>query len=272
MTAKKENHSTSNTSTQISKVKPLPLQKLDNSNFYQLNARSLKTLQQSQIPYSPDNHLTLAIDKWQVSFNQYQKAINQDKGKEITKKIQDANQLRNSDFSIFKRSLAAFETSKRQSEKSAYSKLTEIVKPFREIHRLDYEKESLELDKLFNRLSSPEAIEYIEILGLKRFFENLKESQQEFETVFSNTTDIRSKVNRYDTYQIRKNLQSAYLRVLKLCEILVELHGQSLYSELITLFNTSRQYYIEQLSHHSNKVAKNDKNIILQLPEPILHP
>ena len=56
MTAKKENHSTSNTSTQISKVKPLPLQKLDNSNFYQLNARSLKTLQQSQIPYSQDNH------------------------------------------------------------------------------------------------------------------------------------------------------------------------------------------------------------------------
>ncbi|MDG4514439.1 hypothetical protein NOL04_06100 [Streptococcus suis] len=86
MTAKKENHSTSNTSTQISKLKPLPLQKLDNSNFYQLNARSLKTLQQSQIPYSQDNHLNLAIDKWQVSFNQYQKAINQDKGKELTKK------------------------------------------------------------------------------------------------------------------------------------------------------------------------------------------
>ena len=122
MTAKKENHSTSNTSTQISKVKPLPLQKLDNSNFYQLNARSLKTLQQSQIPYSKDNHLTLAIDKWQVSFNKYQKAINQDKGKEITKKIQDTNQLRNSDFSIFKRSIAAFETSKRQSEKTDYSK------------------------------------------------------------------------------------------------------------------------------------------------------
>lgn len=76
MTAKKENHSVSNTSTQISKLKPLPLQKLDNSNFYQLNARSLKTLQQSQIPYSQDNHLTLAIDKWQVAFNQYQKAIN----------------------------------------------------------------------------------------------------------------------------------------------------------------------------------------------------
>lgn len=126
------------------------------------------------------------------------------------------------------------------------------------------------MDKLFNRLSSPEAVKHIETLGLKRFFENLKESQQEFETVFSNTTDIRSKANRYDTYQIRKDLQSAYLRVLKLCEILMELHGQSLYSELITLFNTSRQYYIEQLSHHSNKVAKNDKNIILQLPEPSL--
>ncbi|MBO4128085.1 hypothetical protein J5576_11905 [Streptococcus suis] len=127
------------------------------------------------------------------------------------------------------------------------------------------------MDKLFNRLSSPEAIEHIEILGLKRFFENLKESQQEFETVFSHTTDIRSKANRYDTYQIRKDLQSAYLRVLKLCEILTELHGQSLYSELVTLFNTSRQYYIEQLSHHSNKIVKNDKNIIL-LPEPILQP
>ncbi|MBO4128084.1 hypothetical protein [Streptococcus suis] len=127
MTAKKENHSTSNTSIQISKVKPLPLQKLDNLNFYQLNARSLKSLQQSQIPYSQDNHLTLAIDKWQVSFNQYQQAINQDKGKELTKKIQEANQLRNSDFSIFKRSLAAFETSKRQTEKSAYTELTQIV-------------------------------------------------------------------------------------------------------------------------------------------------
>ncbi|HFI0256379.1 TPA: DUF6261 family protein [Streptococcus suis] len=268
MTAKKENHSASNTSIQISKVKPLPLQKLDNINFYQLNSRSLKTLEQSQIPFSQDNHLTLAIDKWHVAFSQYKKAINQDKGKELTKKIQDANQLRNSDFSIFKRSLSAFETSRRQAEMTAYSELSQIVKPFREIHRLDYEKESLELDKLFNRLSTSEAVEHIETLGLKRFFENLKESQQEFETVFSNTTDIRSKANRYDTYQIRKELQSAYLRVLKLCEILMELHGQSLYSELIILFNTSRQYYIEQLSHHSNKVGKNDKSIILQLPEP----
>ena len=46
MTAKKENHSTSNTSTQISKMKPFTTAKLDNSNF-QLNSPTLKTLQQS---------------------------------------------------------------------------------------------------------------------------------------------------------------------------------------------------------------------------------
>lgn len=271
MTNKKENNAASSPIlSPISKVKPLPLHKLDNSNFYQLNSRSLKSLDQSQIQFAQDTNISLAINKWREAFNLYHKAINQDKGTELTKKIQEANQLRNSDFSILKRSLYAFEMSKRQIEKTAFSELMHLMKPFRDIHKLDYEKESLELDKLFNRLSSKVAVEHLETLGLKRFYENLKQSQQEFETVFSTTTGLRSKSNHYDTSRIRKDLQASYLRMLKLCEVLMELHGESIYSELISLFNASRQYYVEQLSHHANRSEKSEKSITLTLPEPAL--
>lgn len=250
------------------KLTSLTLKQLDNDTFFQLNARSLKSLDASQLDYSSEASFEMAVRLWREATEVLEKAIAQDKGKELTKMLNKADRLRNSDFSIFKRSLSAYYTSQRPAEQTAYTELISIVKPYQNIHKLEYEKESLKMNALLETLSSAKNREYLDVLGITKLVDNLKASQQECEVAFAATTDIRSNTQRYDTLQVRKNVQIAYVRVMKMCEMLAELHGQSSFTTIISHFNTVREYYRHQLAYKNSKSDPVNEKSLLELPQP----
>lgn len=240
------------------KLEPLRALGLTNMEFGQLMNRHLndlatidETLRTNQ-PY--EAYLLQLSNKTAI----YQKGLALVQKNEETEKIVRADAVRDKAIEAFSRSLKLYEVSNEPDEAEASRVLGILFGNYKNLAKLNYEAESMGIDKLVSELESPKYAEKVAFLNIGKYVTRMKESNQIFKTIFGGRIVTEALSDNYDMKFIRKEMFALYCEFADYTLAMAKLPETSpLFSAALAQLNTARKYYSDMIARRKGvKEAK----------------
>lgn len=196
----------------------------------------------------------------------YSSAMNQAKVESQTKLIKEADDNRDKDWQAFYHTLQAKKYARGETERAAYTSLNELVKPYKAVMSENYAVATAKYKQFLEYSKDAVYKKHLGSLNLLPLVENLKNSQAEFEQLY--TTRLNNNLNKvtYDIQKLKKELETAYKNLTDYCALLGRIKDDAIYQELIIILNNSRKVYAEML-HRRGKRDKADAPENIDNPE-----
>lgn len=142
---------------------------------------------------------------------------------ELVDEVFEADALRDDDFLTFKNMVDVNKRKKDAEIQSAYRLIWAVIeKAGAKLYRLGYSEESGKLNALFEELDHADKQVAMEVLNVKSFYDDLKASQAEFETIFQAKLD-KDLTLKYPTLRAAKAKVVPHLTTLMgVLELLAE--------------------------------------------------
>lgn len=133
---------------------------------------------------------------------------------------------------------------KTDSIKTAYGKLSTLLKTYKKTSTKSYEEETADLTKLLAQLKSSDYQPAVSTLGLTAHVTNLENAQTSFERLYSERIKEQSKATPGQLKTLRKELEKAYGTVVDL----IAIHSycqpdHTAYADLLKTINAIRSRY-----------------------------
>ena len=143
-------------------------------------------------------------------------------------------------------------------EAEAARGLSILFGAYKEIDKMNFEAESLAIDKLVSDLNTPAYSPKIEFLHMQKYVNNMAEANASFKNLFSQRLQGVAATEVFDIKIIRKEMQTLYDDFCEYVLALAKATDLPLYVDSLSLINTSRQYYADLLARRGGN-AKNDE-------------
>lgn len=249
------------TKTKNNLLQPLNVRQLSALEYYQLGNRLLISVEASQQTFDEEQHLTNLFSNLTKSVKNYQKNLESFTKTTMTGQLTEADESRDADFRSLSNGLRAFNNAKRTNDKEAHDKLKPLLDQHREALKSNHEKASAHFSTLLSKLEQSPYKEAISTLGLTRLTNNLKESQDNFETLFKSSTEAKSKrTNGKNVKQARQDFHNQYQLLLDYLIVMNQVSTDSIYPTFLRIINQGRKFYSDSLAHrHSQDHHKTDK-------------
>jgi predicted LPLAT superfamily acyltransferase len=243
------------------KLEPVRTSDLTNMEAGQLNRRTLDDL--------ATINQTLMID---VPFNAYVQELTRQKGlyenalaqirkSEETEKISMADKNRDKAVDAFGKALKLYGISDDAAEVEASRGLSIVFNSFKGLADLNYEAETMAIDKLVSDLESPARAAKVSVLNMGRYVTRLKTTNEAFTMLFGNRMVTEASTETYDMKVVRADLMKKYAEFTTYVLAMAKALETPLFLQALTQINASRKYYSDLLARRTNGKDDNDKPV-----------
>lgn len=186
----------------------------------------------------------------------YEKALGQIQKSEKTQKISLADRGRDKAVTAFSYGLKFYAMSDEEEEVEASRGLRIIFDNFKKLTKLNYEAESIAIDKLVSELEKPAQQAKVSKLNMDRYVTRLKNTNGDFKTLFSNRMVNNAMTENYDMKNIRLETFKCYREFCTYVLAMAKALNSPLFTTSLDLLNTARSYYSDLLARRKSKEGK----------------
>ena len=231
-------------------LEPLKFTALTNMEAGQLMNRHLSdlgTIDPALLTDAPYNTYIRNITSKMVS---YKNALAQVQKSEETEKIGLADDARDKAVVAFNMAIKLHGTSYDPAEVEASRSLGILYGAFNNPTKLNYEAETLAIDKLVSDLNSPAYTEKVTSLHMNKYVTRMADTNNAFKTLFGGRMVTTASTESFDMKTIRKDLQETYTDFTAYVLTMAKVSENQLFVTALNLLNTARKYYADQLARH----------------------
>jgi len=239
------------------KLEPVRTSDLTNMEAGQLIRRTLDDFATIDQPVMTDAPLNAYVQEITQQKDLYQKALAQIRKNEETEKIGLADKNRDKAVDAFGKALKLYGVSDDEAEVEASRGLSIVFNSFKGLADLNYEAETMAIDKLVSELESPAHADKVKLLNLGRYVTRLKTTNAAFKTLFANRMVAGASTESYDMKVVRAELMKTYADMANYVLVMAKALKTPLFLTALNLLNASRKYYSDMLARRTN--GKDDK-------------
>lgn len=188
----------------------------------------------------------------------YEKALAQIRKNEETDKIVRADSERDMAVEAFSRALKLYAVSDVAAEVDASKSLSILFGMFKNLAKLNYEAESIAIDKLVSELASPAYGAKVSVLQIDRYVQRMKTTNDKFKALFGNRMVVEASAETYNMKVLRKEMLDTYNEFTTYVLAMASAVNTPLFSTSLNLLNTARKYYSDLLARRT-PVKKEEK-------------
>ena len=238
-------------------LQQLHFSRLHNAEFGQFIIRFYEDFEKSELRTDYDADFEAMYEKLKAKIPAYNKAVEQIKAQEESKKIQELDADRDSALQSLKDSLKPYRKSKIAEEQQAYNALRILLDQYKEVQNNAFEEETNKLNSLIAALESAEYADKVSVLAVSKFIANLKASNTAFNDLFAHRSFAVSQKETYDVKLLRKDLLTDYKKMANYILALASVKEDEFYKKTLELLNNSRKYFADVLARRIT--PKDDK-------------
>ena len=239
-------------------LEPLAASTLQTMETGQLTARVVEDVGAIPTELKTDVPYNKYVAKLGEISELYFRALAQVRKREETELIVKADGLRDKTISSFKMAIKLHLAAIDPEEAEAARGLSILFGAYKEIDKMNFEAESLAIDKLVSDLNTPAYSPKIEFLHMQKYVNNMAEANASFKNLFSQRLQGVAATEVFDIKIIRKEMQTLYDDFCEYVLALAKATDLPLFVDTLGLINTSRKYYADLLARCAGN-AKNDE-------------
>lgn len=228
-------------------LEPLTISALTNMEAGQLMIRHQNDLNTIDPALRTDVPYNSYMERIGIKTELYFKALAQVLKNEETEKILLADKARDKAVSSFNLALKLHASADDPAEVEASRSLRILFDTFKNIAKLNYEAESLAIDKLVNDLNSEAYSEKIAYLHMTKYVTRLSETNDIFKNLFGGRMVGTAMTESYDMKTIRKEMQVLYTDFVDYVFAMAKATESQLFTTALNLLNAARKYYNDQM-------------------------
>lgn len=237
-------------------LEPLTTSALTNMEAGQLFRRHLDDLGTIDVSLLIDAPFNSYVQQIGTQAVVYQNAVAQVRKNEETQKIVEADAARDKAVSAFRLALKLHATADDPEEVEASRSLGILFDTYKNLAKLNYEAESLAIDKLIGELNSPAYSEKIKYLHMNKYVVRLSDTNATFKNLFGGRMVTTAMDETFDMKAIRLELQGTYNDFCDYVLAMAKALNTPLFISALNLLNTARKYYADLLARRiTPKVA-----------------
>lgn len=228
-------------------LEPLTISALTNMEAGQLMIRHQNDLNTIDPALRTDVPYNSYMERIGIKTELYFAALAQVQKNEETEKIVLADDARDKAVSSFNLALKLHASADDPEEVEASRSLRILFDTFKNIAKLNYEAESLAIDKLVNDLNSEAYSEKIAYLHMTKYVTRLSETNDIFKNLFGGRMVGTAMTESYDMKTIRKEMQVLYTDFVEYVFAMAKAIESQLFTTALNLLNAARKYYNDQM-------------------------
>lgn len=232
-------------------LQSLRVSALSNLEAGQLINRHLADLGSIDPALLTDDPFNNYLLKLTTHSDNYEKALAQVQKNEETLKISFADADRDKGHSSCIRCLSLYAISDDAEEVESSRILKIIFRNFKNLPRLNYEAETMAIDKLIADLEKPAAAQHVAKLNMGSYINRLKNSNETFKALFSSRIQTEALTESYDMKSIRKETFQTYRDFCNYVLAMAKALNTPLFNQALDLINAGRKYYADLLSRRN---------------------
>lgn len=243
------------------KLEPVRTSDLTNMEAGQLNRRTLDdlaTINQTLMTDVPFNAYVQEITRQK---GLYENALAQIRKSEETEKISLADKNRDKAVDAFSKALKLYGVSDDAAELEASRGLSIVFNSFKGLADLNYEAETMAIDKLVSELESPAHAAKIGVLNMGRYVTRLKTNNEAFKSLFGNRLVTEASTETYDMKIVRADLMKKYADFANYVLAMAKALETPLFVQSLNLMNTARKYYSDLLARRNKDKDKKEEPV-----------
>lgn len=241
------------------KLEPLRTTGLTNMEVGQLIIRHLTDLDTIDPASKTDAPFNAYTNDLGLQMGEYQKGLAQVQKNEETEKIVLADATRDKAASAIGAALKLHAMSDVPEEVEASRSLNILFGAYKNLATLNYEAETLAIDKLTGELNSPAYSEKINMLHMSKYVIRLSEANETFRTLFSGRMVGNAMTESYDMKILRTALLNKYSDFAKYVLAMAKATDNPLFTNALNLLNTARKYYNDMVAKRTAPKAEKAK-------------
>ena len=194
----------------IMKLEVVRTSNLTNIEFGQLMNRhtnDLATIAPAMLTDAPFNYYVSQITAKSAI---YLKALAQVQKNDETDKIAVSDAVRDKAIDAFSKALKLAAASDDPEEIAASKSLGTLFKTFKDLATLNYEAETLGIDKLVSELNGADYAGKVDFLNIGKYVTRMDTANQNFKTLFTGRIVTEAMTESYDMKAIRKEMSKLY--------------------------------------------------------------
>ena len=229
-------------------LEPLRTSVLTNMEGGQLMKRHLNDLRTIDPALLTDAPFTTYVKELTGYAEKYEKALAQVRTMEKTEQIALADDLRDKALEAFGIALKLYSISDESDEVEASRVLRILYDAFANLTRLNYEAETIGIDKLVSELAGPNYSAKVGLLKMERYVTRISNANEAFKTQFGGRMTTTALTETYDLKSIRIEMLRRYSDFCNYVLAMAKALNTPLFTTTLNLLNTSRKYYADQLA------------------------
>ena len=234
---------------------------LTNMEFGQLILRILSDLATIDPSLLTNEAYNNYVQKLKNLVELYEKALAQVQKNEETEKIEQADGSRDKSVGAFGLGLRLYALSDDPEEVEASRGLSILFGSYKNLARLNYEAETLGIDKLVSELSGPNYSPKVNILRMERYVKRLTKTNETFKTLFGGRMVGTAMTQTFDLKTIRIEMLKQYNEFCTYVQVMANAVNTPLFLTSLNLLNTSRKYYSDMLARRTSKKEEKEKPV-----------
>ena len=173
----------------------------------------------------------------------YNKALLKIKAKEESLLLAALDNHRDKKIASLRRMHAVAEYTDDAAEKKAYDIIAIVLRKYERIELLNFEAESLSIDKLVGELNTTEYKPFATAIGMVPYMVNLETSNTNFKNTF-NTRAVKTISDEvFDTKKIKKDILISYREFADYSKLMANRRNTDYYNNLLKVVNNGREYF-----------------------------
>jgi hypothetical protein len=181
----------------------------------------------------------------------YEKALAQVRANKETEKISQADNLRDKAVAAFAAALKLYAKSDDPAEAEASRGLRILLNNFGDLVRLNYEAETIGIDKLVGELTGPNYAAKVTQLSLERYVARIAKSNEAFKALFGGRMTATALTKTYNLKRLRLEMLGSYKDFCNYVLAMSMAVESPLFTTALSLLNTARKYYADLLARRT---------------------
>ena len=229
-------------------LEPLRTSVLTNMEGGQLKKRHLNDLGTIDPALLTDVPFNVYVKDLTGYADRYGKALAQVRKNEETEKIALADDLRDKALEAFGKALKLYAVSDDQAEVEASRVLHILHNKFANLTRLNYEAETIGIDKLVGELAGPNYSAKVALLKMERYVTRISNANEAFKALFGGRMTTAALTETYDLKSIRTEMFKRYSEFCDYVLAMAKALNTPLFTTTLDLLNAARKYYADMLA------------------------
>lgn len=241
------------------KLNKIDIQSLYNPEFGQFINRFFEDFQGASLSETTDHDFHQMYEALKNQMPAYNKALEQIRESEDTKKIAELDRVRDNDLQALRDSIRPYKNAKTDERKQAYNALKIVLDEYKDAERDNYEQETIKLNTLISTLKDSAYQQYLSALKITEFLTELEQSNTEFNNLFAKRSTQNLQKETFDLKAMRRQMTVSYRKMSNYILTLAGIKQDEFYKKVLDVLNNSRKYYSDTLAVRDGKKKKTDK-------------